>query len=240
VLDSSWQRIEDSLAADAVVLDVGGWAKPLARADWVIDLLPYATRQRTDAAERFSEATWVARDICDHDPWPFRDHQFDFATCVQTLEDVRDPVWVCAELSRVARAGYVETPSRLQEQSYSVVGPLVGWSHHRWLVDLADGGLDFVHKPHHLHASAQLQLTTREGEMLTPEERVNALFWTDRLPARERIFVGESSFDEYLESPIRQNRERLQARIPAPPTRRQRLVWQIRNRRLNPPHGTWR
>jgi hypothetical protein len=143
VLDSSWQRIEGSLAADAVVLDVGGWANPLARADWVIDPLPRATRQRGDAAER-------------------------------------------------------------------------------------------------LHPSPQLQLTTRESKMLTPEERVNALFWTGRLPGQERIFVGESSFDEHLESPIRENRERLRARIPAAPTRWQRLVWQIRNRRLSPPHGTWR
>jgi hypothetical protein len=240
LLDSSWKRIQSSLATDASVLDVGGWASPLARADWVIDLMPYASRGDHDAGERFSEATWVQRDICDRERWPFGDHQFDFAVCVQTLEDLRDPVWVCAELSRVARAGYVETPSRLLEQSYSVAGPLVGWSHHRWLVEIAGEGLEFVHKPHHLHASPQLQLSTREGEMLAPEERVNALFWTGGLPARERVFIGDGAIDEYLESPIRQNRARLRARIPAPPTRRQRLAWQIRHRRLSPPHGTWR
>lgn len=240
MLDSSWNRIEASLAPDAVVLDVGGWAGALARADWVIDLMPHDWRARTAAEERFSEATWVTRDICDHDRWPFGDDQFDFAICAQTLEDVRDPVWVCTELSRVARAGYVETPSRLLEQSYSVAGSLVGWSHHRWLVDVVDGGLEFAHKPHHLHSAPQLQLSTREGEMLTAEERVNALFWAGRLPARERIFIGEGSFDQYLEAPVAANRERLRARIPPPPSRRRRLAWQIRNRRLSPPHGTWR
>jgi hypothetical protein len=240
LLESSWTRIEASLAADAVLLDVGGWAVPLARADWVIDLMPYASRGQTDGVERFSESTWVARDICDRDPWPFEDDQFDFAICSHTLEDVRDPVWVCAELSRVARAGYVETPSRLQEQSYGVVGPLVGWSHHRWLVEVADGGLEFVHKPHHLHASPELQLSTREAEMLTDEERVASLFWTDRVPARERVFIAEGSDVEYLESPIKNNRERLRALAPAPPTRLRRLAWQIRHRRLRPPHGTWR
>ena len=80
--------------------------------------------------------TWVERDICDREPWPFADDQFDFAVCSHTLEDVRDPVFVCAELNRVARAGYLEVPSRLEEQSWGVIGPYVGWSHHRWLVDV--------------------------------------------------------------------------------------------------------
>jgi hypothetical protein len=34
-------RIERELPDEARLLDVGGWAAPLERADWVIDLLPY-------------------------------------------------------------------------------------------------------------------------------------------------------------------------------------------------------
>jgi ubiquinone/menaquinone biosynthesis C-methylase UbiE len=45
--------------------------------------------------EGFTRDTWVQRDICDHEPWPFEDRQFDFVVCSHTLEDVRDPVWVC-------------------------------------------------------------------------------------------------------------------------------------------------
>ena len=69
---------------DGLVLDVGGWAKPLARADWVIDLLPYETRGLYGEAtgERFSAATWVQHDICSRDPWPFADDQFDYAVRV--------------------------------------------------------------------------------------------------------------------------------------------------------------
>ena len=43
--------------------------------------------------ERFTADTWVVQDICT--PWPFADGQFDFAVCSHTLEDVRDPVFVC-------------------------------------------------------------------------------------------------------------------------------------------------
>jgi hypothetical protein len=216
VLDASLQRIEADLAEDDVVLDVGGWAIPLARADWVIDLMPFATRGPCDGAERFSAETWVQADICAREPWPFADNQFDFAICSHTLEDVRDPIWVCSELSRVARAGYVETPSRPQEQSVGVAGPFIGWSHHHWLVDAVDGGLEFVFKPHALHFLTEAQLTHAEAATMAPEERVMALFWAGELPARERIFFDEAEFQAYLAAPLGPIRERVE---PQPPPR---------------------
>src|SRR5829696_7283972 len=155
MLAGSRARIEAKLAADALVLDVGGWGSPWPRADWVIDLMPYDTRglygEFDGRPERFSADTWVQRDICDHEPWPFADDEFDFAVCSHTLEDVRDPVWVCRELQRVARAGYVEVPSRLEEQSWGVHGEWAGWAHHRWLIDVDGDGLVFGHKSHAVH-----------------------------------------------------------------------------------------
>jgi len=131
VLSASRERVE-ALPGGARVLDVGGWAAPLARADSVLDIMPWETRglygDADPAAERFDAQTWVQRDICSREPWPFADGAFDFVVCSHTLEDVRDPIWVCCELSRVARAGYVEVPSRLVEQSRGVQGDWVGWA----------------------------------------------------------------------------------------------------------------
>src|SRR4051794_8554668 len=97
------------LSESDLVLDVGGWAKPFPRANHVIDVMPYETRglygERVDPSlERFGPDTWARRDICDREPWPYEDEQFDFVICSHTLEDLRDPVWVCDELTRVARA----------------------------------------------------------------------------------------------------------------------------------------
>lgn len=63
MLPSSRTQILESLADEAIVLDVGGWASPLARADWVIDLMPYESRDlygdHDPSPERFTPETWV-------------------------------------------------------------------------------------------------------------------------------------------------------------------------------------
>ncbi len=208
MLDASRQQVLARLDDRDVVLDVGGWAKPFGRADWVLDLLPYETRglygdPPDPARERFSADTWVTRDICDHEPWPFVDNQFDFAVCSHTLEDIRDPVWVCHELQRVARAGYVEVPSRLEEQAYGIDGPWAGWDHHRWLVDTADDHvLRFVFKARLLETDRASQFSPEFGRRLTDDQRVTTVWWKDRLVAREEIFVTREDALAHLRAPV--------------------------------------
>ena len=45
MLPEALDRLLD-LPDSAKVLDVGGWAAPLNRADWVIDQMPYESRER--------------------------------------------------------------------------------------------------------------------------------------------------------------------------------------------------
>jgi hypothetical protein len=201
VLAASEERIRAGLGDHDPVLDAGGGASPFARADWVLDLLPY-TERRATADERFTEATWVRRDMCDREPWPFEDGQFAFAVCSHTLEDVRDPVWVCSELQRVARAGYIEVPSRLEEQSWGVAGAWAGWSHHRWLIDVSDGGIEFVMKPHALHGREDTHFPPGFHSALAPEERVQQLWWEGSFGHRERIIMDAGELVAYLAEPV--------------------------------------
>lgn len=202
MLTESRSRILGGLAATDLVLDVGGWGRPLARANWVLDLMPYETHglygEPDPDPERFSASTWVVRDICDRVPWPFADNQFDFAVCSHTLEDVRDPIWVCSELARVAKAGYIEVPARSEEQTPNVHGPWVGWSHHHWMIDMRRGGLEFVLKPHLLHGRAEFWVDRTWWTQSTAAERVNAFFWEDDFEAIERIFYVPDELHEYL------------------------------------------
>jgi SAM-dependent methyltransferase len=44
-------------------------------------------------------------------PYPFKEKEFDFIICSHVLEHLDDPVRVCAEFSRIAKAGYIEVPN---------------------------------------------------------------------------------------------------------------------------------
>lgn len=195
------------LPGDAKLLDVGGWAAPLERADWVLDLLPYETRglygTSDPARERFSADTWIQRDICDREPWPFADDELDFVICAQTLEDIRDPVFVCSEMARVARAGYLETPSWRTELMAGVNGPWTGYSHHRWLVrcDADRAAVEFLFKFHTVNADpyrmARHELTEAEGN--------EWLWWEQTFTARERIVTEPAELDAELRAFVAAN-----------------------------------
>ena len=207
MLEESRRRILERLADGDSVLDVGGWGKPFARADWVIDLMPHDSRglygydEGSRETERFTAGTWVQRDICTREPWPFADRQFDFAVCSHTLEDVRDPLWVCSELARVAKAGYVEVPSREEEQCYGIQGPWVGWGHHHWLID-PDGetGLAFLFKPHILHGPPEFSFPPEHHAGMSATDKVTFVWWESDLPVRERFLFAPGELDEDLRS----------------------------------------
>jgi hypothetical protein len=206
MLEQSATLITERVGADALVLDVGGGARPFPRADWVIDALPYEARGQLGwdgerAGERFGPDTWVQRDVCDRAPWPFADKQFDFAVCSHTLEDVRDPVWVCAELQRVAAGGYVEVPALREELTYGIQGPWVGWGHHRWLVIVDTERIEFVFK-HHVVNRDGSHLPSGTMDDVEPDERVQTLWWEGGFDACERLMWTAEALDGFLEDVV--------------------------------------
>jgi hypothetical protein len=208
MLAASAERILSGFDDSAVVLDIGGWADPFSRADWVMDLMPYETRglyeregwiePRGAEPERFDTSTWIQRDICERTPYPFGNDELDFVVCSQTLEDVRDPVWVCAEMNRIGRAGYIEVPSRLDEQSFGIQGSFVGWPHHHWLIDIGEASIEFVMKSHEIHGSPDLHFPAGFRDQLSSEERVQALWWEGGFTYRERVFFNKEDVTSYL------------------------------------------
>jgi hypothetical protein len=188
MFDANVPRVLERIGPGSVVLDVGGWARPFNRADHVLDSGPYDTRGRWyaehfglsaqgGAAERFTAATWVTRDICDRTPWPYADRAIDYCICSHTLEDVRDPLGVCSEMVRVAKAGYIEVPSRLFEQCRGREAGIVGLSHHRWLVEIDGSHVRFLPKFHSIHADYRLSFPASFARRMTSEQEVTWLFW---------------------------------------------------------------
>lgn len=232
MLAASAKRILERLGPDDVMLDIGAWGRPLTRADWVMDLMPYKSRglygRDGPLPERFSKDTWIVRDICDRAPYPFADKELDFVICSHTLEDVRDPIWVCSEMERIANAGYIEVPSRLEEQSYGFQGPWAGWGHHRWLIDVTDNKIEFVFKHHVVHNRDSDHFPDGFQQQLTAEQRVQQLWWEGSFQYGERVTVSAEELDPYVAEFVAENRDLVQ--IPRPnPARR---VLQKLKRRL--------
>ena len=231
MLPAHRDELSRRVADDALVLDVGGWASPLARADWVIDLMDHASRglygEPDPEPERFSADTWVQRDVCAREPWPFPDDRFDFVVCSHTLEDVRDPIWVCQEIARVGRAGYVEFPSRLSEQCWGVEGPWVGRSHHHWLCEALPetATCRFTFKPAVITRPAN-HFPAGAADRLTAEQKVDWLWWERTFGAEERIHMSAETLDADLAGFVRDHA----AEIPPGPAegRRARLRRRLR------------
>lgn len=126
------------------VLDVGGWAEVFPRANAVLDANAYSTRKgvHRDISEHFTETSWFRGDICTAAAWTrFSDKEFDVTICSHTLEDVRDPLFVCSQLIRVSKAGYIEVPSPFREAcKIDPADSSAGYDHHRWIVDTDECG----------------------------------------------------------------------------------------------------
>jgi len=197
------QRALAAIRPDDVVLDIGGWACPFNRANYVLDAQPYETRGyykkfgglafQAGEKEYFSRDTWIVRDICDHAPFPFADKSIDWVICSHTLEDLRDPLWVCHEMIRIAKRGYIEVPSRVAESSRGWEDPrIAGLTHHRWLIDIdaERQHIKFMMKFHQIHTHWRLSLPAQYLRTLPVEATVQWLFWDDTFSYEEVTIHG--------------------------------------------------
>ncbi len=201
------EQVLQSLSSTDLVVDVGGWAQPFARADIVVDLMPYQTRgvfgTLGSGPERFSVATWRQIDVC-VSPLPFADKSIDFLICSHTLEDIRDPIWLCKEINRVAKRGYIEVPSRRMESIWGLEHPgYPGYYHHRWLVDVQGDELTFRFKTPLMTSSWRFVLPRSYRRGLKAEDRVSWLFWDRAFRYREVIQISEDKVADELAAFVR-------------------------------------
>ncbi len=112
------------------VLDVGSGHRPHDDATHLIELLP------EDDSERGRPVKRLGRPLIHGtvEALPFKRKSFDYVYACHVLEHTKDPAGACRELMRIARAGYIETPSPFYEQGYNYPHPERGWSFHRWFV----------------------------------------------------------------------------------------------------------
>ena len=141
---------------------------------------------------------------------------------------MRDPLIVCRELSRVARRGYIEVPSRLREifskawafHLRAGLGrmPEVGFYHHRWFVDLVPpNGLIFRRKTHEAAMDRDFYITRWELRgKLDEEESGQCLWWESHLSAREAFDLDRDELRDFKRRSLANHRRPLRNILPWP------------------------
>lgn len=198
----------ETLPKDKTILDVGGASSPFGRATALIDIVPYEainwSQSKGGNGNRVKKENFTQHDICSREAWPFKDKQFDFSVCSHVLEDIRDPLWVCSEMMRVSKAGYIEVPTREYETTFGIeIKNLAGASHHRWIVDLDEKSqLRFTFKYMQVHSPKVNKNRTdpkhKNSMFLRLEWRDDFTFYENWLGSGKEIFeyYRNSSLDE--------------------------------------------
>ena len=106
-----------------LVLDVGSGHNPNPRSDVLCD------RYVDDDTER-GGAIRVDRPliVADGHNLPFKDKAFDYVIASHIIEHMDDPARFCSELQRVAKRGFIASPTELAEHMFY-------WSFHKWYVN---------------------------------------------------------------------------------------------------------
>ena len=115
---------------------MGGWSIPYI--DAIVDSNPCVN---TNANIRF-----FGFDITDPEQWGellqyvCENGKFDFCICTHTLEDIMNPGFVCSQICKIAKEGYIAFPSKYRELSRGLDNSVYnyrGYIHHRWIFTVA-------------------------------------------------------------------------------------------------------
>jgi len=117
------------IGPDDLVLDVGSGHNPNPRSDILCD------RYVEDDTER-GGAIQVDRPliVADGHNLPFKDKAFDYVIASHIIEHMDDPARFCSELQRVAKRGFIASPTELAEHMFY-------WTFHKWYVNKVNNRL---------------------------------------------------------------------------------------------------
>ena len=151
--------------------------------------------------------------VADGQALPFKDGALSYLIASHVLEHATDPERFAAELSRVARAGFVQVPSALSERVF-------GWPFHPWLIEREGDVLLFSPKPSvDPSAGAPMHELYRDSPLFRifwvahRSAFHHSLHWQDRVAVR---VSGPSSAAETAELDVERTIAELR-RTPTPP-----------------------
>lgn len=190
----------NNLPDDALVVDIGAGMSRLPRANFAVDLMTFDESRkfalRCQGEDRCTRENWIVSDVCD--PFSFfHDKQFEYSFCSQTIEDVRDPIGIVRELNRISRRGFISTihwtyelGAQFGRQWGAPTDEFVGYHHHRWVICVNNGVVEFVWKPPYVQWGLE--------DRVPIKEQMIHILWEEDIQAREIFYTGSPDRGAFL------------------------------------------
>jgi Methyltransferase domain len=105
------------------VLDIGSGGYPFPYATVLTDRFLEKSPYRFESLVRGNKPFLLS----DIDELPFRDKGFDFVYCSHVLELVENPLRACAEIMRVGKRGFIETPTAGKDMLFAWARNMQKW-----------------------------------------------------------------------------------------------------------------
>jgi len=128
---------------------------------------------------------------------PFINDAFSFIHCSHILEHLYDPAKAIAEMMRVSRSGYIETPSEIHEFLD------LNFPFHRWAISAEDDKLIFREKTKNIATHPLIEALKDKKNRTTQfirkhhdEINIISLFWQDEV--NFRIERSDHAIENYM------------------------------------------
>lgn len=193
------------------VVDIGGSMRQhdQIKIDTLIDLIrpeeaPYGPSSLK--AKNFVSCDFTKQKL------PFSDNQFDFCLCTHTIEDLNNPLLLLDEMSRIAKRGYITTPSMGKDMVFSHIDytnwltgsrRVPGDGHHKWFVKKQKSKLILIPKNYPILYSSNFNFINWSGE---PETQY---YWEKQIDYQEIKDLNIHKLIDYYQNYVNKNKEKL-------------------------------
>lgn len=133
---SPYDRNDLQIRRKDLVVEIGSGHNPMYRSNVIVEKYTDSNYHRGGDVKIYPHQRFVN---ADGEQLPFKDNEFDYVICNQVLEHVEHPEAFVCEQSRIARRGYIETPSLIGEQLFPKKS-------HKWAILDIDGKLVMYEK----------------------------------------------------------------------------------------------
>lgn len=191
------------------ILDVGGAMMQHTgiKVDTLIDII--RPEEAPYTSSKLLAKKFVRLDIT-KEMLPFADKSFDFCLCTHTLEDLYNPFSLMDEMSRVAKRGFITTPSMGMDMVFSKLDitnwltgavRVPGLAHHKWFFVKKGNSIRIIPKNYGILYSSRFHIIKWLGDAEMQ------FYWQGKISYKHILDLNIHTLIDEYESYLNENKD---------------------------------